>query len=198
MRLALLLLLAGCTPMAALLDPPLAQLARWEQATPAEIAAEPLACPEGHPACARLHARRAEACMGLAMAARAPGAACPATREHLPCAAQSYAAARALTPGPALAAGEAQARLCLAEFLPPAEAAREVAHAAPAIAASPPSRAPLLGARAALIAARPGAGSDAQRCAAARAGLRAAPPSAREARDLAQRIASIPDCGATP
>ena len=35
MKLALLLLLAGCAPVAALLDPPLAQLARWEGATPA-------------------------------------------------------------------------------------------------------------------------------------------------------------------
>jgi hypothetical protein len=198
MRIALLLLLAACTPMAALLDPPLAQLARWEQASPAAIAAEPVACPAGHPACARLHTRRAEACMGLAMAARAPGAACPGTGEHLPCAAQSYAAARALTPGPALAAGEAQARLCLAEFLPPAEAAQEVSLAAPAIAAAPPGRAPLLGARAALIAARPGAGNDAQRCAAVRAGLRVAPPASREARDLALRLATLPDCGATP
>ncbi len=198
MRMALLLLLAGCAPVAALLDPPLAQLARWEQAAPATIAAEPIACPAGHPACARLHARRAEACMGLAMAARAPGAACPGTREHLPCAAESYAAARAITPNPALAAGEAQARLCLAEFLAPAEAAREVAQAAPAIAAAPPARAPLLGARAALIAARPGAGSDAQRCAATRAGLRVAPAGSREARDLALRLATLPDCGATP
>ena len=198
MRLALLLLLAGCTPVAALLDAPLAQLARWERASPAEIAAEPVACPAGHAACARLHARRAEACMGLAMAARAPGAACPGGRDHLPCAAESYAAARALTPSPALAAGEAQARLCLAEFLPPAEAAAEAGRAAPAIAAAPPARAALLGARAALIAARPGAGTEAQRCAATRAGLALAPPALREARDLALRLATLHACGATP
>ena len=198
MKLALILLLAGCTPVAALLDPPLAQLARWEGATPAEIAAEPVACPEGHAACARLHTRRAEACLSLAMAARAPGAACPGRPDHLDCAAQSYAAARALSPSPALAAGEAQARLCRAEFLAPAEAAREVARAAPAIALSPPGRAPLYGARAALLAAQPGAGEDSQRCAAARAGRRLAPPGSREAADLARRQASIPDCGATP
>jgi hypothetical protein len=198
MRLALLLLLAGCTPVAALLDPPLAQLARWERASPAEIAAEPVACPPGHPACARLHIRRAEACMGLAMGSRAPGAACPATVGHLPCAAEGYAAARALAPSPALAAGEAQARLCLAEFLAPAEAAQEAARAAPAIAASPPGRASLLAARAALIAARPGAGTEAQRCASVRAGLTQAPPGSREARDLAQRLATLPACGALP
>ena len=195
MRIALLLLLAGCAPVASLLDPPLAQLARWEGATPAAIAAEPVACPPGHPACARLHTRRAEACMTLAMQARAPGAACPGTRDHLPCAADSYAAARALTPSPVLATGEAQARLCLAEFLAPAEAAQEIARATPAIAAA---GRPLLGARAALIAARPGAGTEAQRCAATRAGLAVAPPASREARDLALRLATLPACGATP
>jgi DNA polymerase-3 subunit gamma/tau len=198
MRLAFLLLLAGCAPLAVVLDPPLAQLARWEGASPADIAAEPVACPAGHPACARLHMRRAEACMGLAMASRAPGAACPGAAGHLPCAAEGYAAARALAPSPALAAGEAQARLCLAELLPPAAAAAELARAAPAIAASPASRAPLLSARAALIAARPGAGTDAQRCAATRAGLAVAPPASREARDLALRRATLPACGATP
>jgi hypothetical protein len=198
MKFALILLLAGCTPVASLLDPPLAQLARWEGAAPAEIAAEAVGCPEGHAACARLHTRRAEACLGLAMASRAPGAACPSRPDHLDCAAQSYAAARALSPSPALAAGEAQARLCRAEFLPPARAAREVAEAAPAIAASPPGRAALYGARAALIAARPGAGGDSQRCAAAQAGLRLAHPGSREVLDLARRLASIPDCGATP
>ncbi|UPY36589.1 hypothetical protein [Sediminicoccus sp. KRV36] len=198
MRMALLLLLAGCTPMAAMLDPPLAQLARWEAASAAAIAGEPVACPPGHAACARLHARRAEACMGLAMSSRAPGAACPATPQHLPCAIEAYATARALTPDPALAAGEAQARLCLAEWLAPADGLQEVARAAPAIAAAPPQRAPLLAARAALIAARPGAAPDAQRCAATRAGLGAAPPASREAHDLARRQASIPACGATP
>lgn len=198
MRTALILLLAGCTPMAAMLDPPLAQLARWESASPEVIAAEPITCPPGHAACARLHARRAEVCMGLAMVSRAPGAACPGAVEHLPCAADSYAAARALSPNAALAAGEAQARLCLAEWLPPAEAGRELALAGPAIAASPPQRAALLGARAALIAARPGAEQDSQRCAAVLAGLRLAPPGSREAADLARRQASIPGCGAIP
>jgi len=181
-----------------MLDPPLAQLARWETATPVEIAAEPVACPPGHAACARLHTRRAEACMGLAMASRAPGAACPTTTEHLPCAVQGYAAARALSPSAVLAANEAQARLCLAEFMAPAAGAAEAARAAPAIAAASPIRAPLLGARAALIAARPGAGHDSQRCAATLTGLRLAPPGSREAADLARRQASIPGCGETP
>lgn len=194
----LLLLLAGCAPMAALIDPPMAQLSRWESATPAEIAGEPVVCPPGHAACAPLHQRRAEACMGLAMAARAPGAACPAARDHLPCAARSYAAARAIAPDPRLAAGEAQARLCLAELLAPGEGAGEAALAAPAIAASPAGRRPLLATRAALIAARPEAGTISQRCAAAQAGLRLAPPGSREAVDLALRIAALPACGAQP
>lgn len=198
MKFALFLLLGGCMPVAALLDPPLAQLARWEGAAPTEIAAEAVACPPGHAACARLHSRRAEACMGLAMASRAAGAACPGRPDHLDCAAQSYAAARSLSPSPLLAAGEAQARLCRAEFLAPAEAAIEAAQAAPAIAASPPGRAALYGARAALIAARPGAGEDSQRCAATLAGRHLAPAGSREALDLARRQASIPDCGATP
>jgi len=198
MRAALFLLLAGCMPVAALLDPPLSQLARWESASPAAIAAEPVACPPGHAACARLHTRRAEACMGLAMASRAPGAACPAAHEHLPCAAEAYAAARTLSSSPVLAANEAQARLCLAELMPPPAGAAQAARAAPAIAAAPPQRMPLLAARAALIAARPGAGTNSQRCAATLAGLRLAPPGSREAADLARRQSSIPNCGETP
>ncbi len=199
MRYFAILLLAGCAPLASVIDPPIAQLDRWQHATPAEIAAEPVDCPAGHDACPRLHTLRAEACMSLAMASRAPGAACPALVDHLPCAADSYAAARALAPDPKLAAGEAQARLCLAEFAAtPAEAAREAARAASAATAAPPDRAPILGARAALIAARPGAGTESQRCAAARAGLRLAPAGSREAADLARRLATLPSCGATP
>jgi hypothetical protein len=53
---------------------------------------------------------------------------------------------------------------------------------------------PLLASRAALVAARPGAGTDLERCAAARAGLRVSIPDGREAADLAARIATIPHC----
>ena len=190
MRFAPMLLLAGCTPLAALLDQPLAQLARWETASPAAIAAEPVACPAGHAACARLHQRHAEACMALAMGSRAPGAACPGTAAHLACAAAGYAAARALEPHPMLAQGEAQARLCLAAFLPSQAAEEEAARALAA------STTPLNAARAALIAGR--AGTRAQRCAATLAGLRAAPPASREAADLSRRRASLPACGAMP
>ena len=196
MRILPILVLAGCAPLAAAIDPPIAQLARWQRSPPATIAAEPVACSEGHEACPRLHLLRAEACMGLAMAARAPGAACPALRDHLPCAAQSYAAARALAPEPRLAAGEAQARLCLAELSGPTEGALEAARAAPAISAAEGWG--IFGARAALIAARPGAGTDPRRCRSAQSGLRLAPAGSREAADLAARIATIPNCGATP
>ena len=82
-----------------LADPPLAQLARWRSAAPDAIAAEPVVapCPAANPACPRLHALRAEACLGRALATRAPGAACPPSRAAplLDCAAEGYAAALA-------------------------------------------------------------------------------------------------------
>ncbi|MFL1463257.1 hypothetical protein ACI6QG_13705 [Roseococcus sp. DSY-14] len=184
---ALALLLGGCAPVAAVLDPPLAQLARWESATDAAIAAEAPRCPPGHPACFRLHARRAEACMALAMAARAPGAACPPRSDHLDCAAAGYAAARALRPDPRLAAGEAQAALCLGDL-----SGHRAATQRAALAAREAGE-PLLMARAALALARPPA-PPAERCAIARAALPLAP--LREAADLARRIAL--DCEGDP
>ncbi|WP_223880660.1 hypothetical protein [Roseococcus microcysteis] len=196
--LPLLALLAGCAPLATALDPPLGQLARWEGASDAAIAAEPVACPPGHAACARLHARRAEACMRLAMDSRAPGAACPGSVAHLDCAAQGYAAARALAPHPALAQGEAQARLCHAAFLPRAEAAAEAARARDAASAAPVESRGWLRARAALVLSHPAIGNLSANCAAARAGLAEAPPGSAEARDLAARIATLPSCGDAP
>lgn len=196
--LPLLALLAGCAPMAAALDPPLGQLARWEGATDAAIAAEPVACPPGHTACGRLHARRAEACMRLAMESRAPGAACPGSAAHLDCAAQGYAAARALAPHPALAQGEAQARLCHAAFLPRAAAAIEATRARDAAAAAPPESRGLLRARAALVLSHPTIGILSVNCATARTGLAEAPPGSPEARDLATRIATLSGCGDAP
>jgi len=195
--LALLLAaaLAACAPVAAVLDPPLGQLARWEGAADAAIAAEPVACPPGHAACARLHTRRAEACLRLAMAARAPGAACPGTATHLGCAAEGYAAARALAPHPALAQSEAQARLCHAAFLPRPAAAAEAARARDAAADAPPAARALLRARAAVILSHPALGNLSETCAVARAGLAEAPPATPEARDLASRLAR---CGAAP
>jgi hypothetical protein len=187
--------MVGCAPVAAVLDPPLAQLARWQSAAPQAIAAEPVACPPGHAACARLHARRAEACMTLALRDRAPGAACPGSDAHLACAAEGYAAARALTPNAALADGEAQARLCRSAFLPPEAADAEARLALRAAEAAPPQRAGRWRARAALVLSRPVIGKEAESCAIARAGLAAAPPASPEAADLARRIAGLPGCG---
>lgn len=194
-----IVLAAGCAPVAAVLDPPLAQLARWESAAPEAIAGEPVRCPPGHAACARLHARRAEACMTLAMRDRAPGAACPGSEAHLACAAEGYAAARASAspgaPNPALADGEAQARLCRSAFLPPEAAAAEARLALSAADAAPPARAGRWRARAALVLSRPAIGKYAEACAIARTGLAAAPPASPEAADLARRIATLPGCG---
>ncbi len=161
MRAALLLLLAGCAPLAVVLDPPLGQLARWRD-NPSLAAEQPVVtpCPDGNPACPQLHARRAEACMAAAMAARAPGAACPgsAARPMLDCAVQSYAAARHGHDHPTLAAGHAQALICAANLSPNVNSSAFAREALAAAEAAPADRAPLLRARArALIAQTPGA-----------------------------------------
>jgi hypothetical protein len=174
-----LLLLAGCAVAARLSDPPLAQLARWRSAAPETIAAEPVVapCPAANPACPRLHALRAEACLGRALATRAPGAACPPSRAAplLDCAAESYAAAlaaptssseSAATARPTLRAGLAQALLCRAELDEPARAVAHAAAAADAAEGAAPPLAALHGARAALLLARLGPAE--QRCPAAR------------------------------
>ena len=148
MKHALFLLLAGCAPLAAVIDPPLAQLARW-QAAPSLAGEQPVIqpCPEGHRACPQLQARRAEACMARAMAARAPAAACPgsAALGDLECAAVAYAAARRVDASPALAAGQAQALICAGHLSANRDHGRRALETA---AAAPPDRAPLLQARA--------------------------------------------------
>ena len=149
MRPAFLLMsLAGCAPLAMLLDPPLGQLARWRE-TPALAAGQPVItpCPDANPACPQLHASRAEACMAAAMAARAPGAACPgsAARPMLDCAAQAYAAARRTNPHPAMAAGQAQALICAANL---SDNTHSVVLAREALRAAQASLSPLLRARA--------------------------------------------------
>ncbi len=177
----------SCAPAAALIDPRVAQLARWQGAEPEAIAAEAVApCDATHPACARLHLRRAEACAAVALAARAPGAACPARVGTLPCAADSFARARAMGAMPS--ANEPLALLCLGELSPPAEGAALAARAEGL------TRDPRLRARAALLRARPDAAPDAVRCAVARAALAepATPP--RERADLRARLTTIPGC----
>ncbi len=218
----LLFLVAGCAAAAGLADPPLAQLARWRNAAPDAIAAEPVVapCPAGNPACRGLHALRAEACLGQALAARAPGAACPASRSAplLDCAAEGYAAALAASAGtpagastkapagappdaaagaPTLRAGLAQALLCRAELDAPATAAPRAAAAA--AEGAPPDVAALHGTRAALVLARVGPAAS-QRCAAARRalglGLAAGAPSEHRAGLRADALLHLGPCEA--
>jgi len=140
--LAMAGLLVACATVATVVDPPLAQLDRWNRAPAAEIIAEPVVtpCPAENPACARLHTRRAEACVAAAMALRATRAACPglAARTLLECAAEGY---RAAPRSPAFAANQAQALTCLAHLSAPATRAALAAEALTAARAVPGGRA---------------------------------------------------------
>jgi hypothetical protein len=205
--------LAACSA----LDAPVAQLERWQKQRAAgalvAIAEEPVvrdcAPGKGEP-CQRLHLIRAEACLSLAFADRAPGAACPGTgaREAglLSCAASAAQAAEQSAGEVLLPARKlrAQARLCVIENLPPAmaaPAAREfIAEAAPLADAE----GALLRGRALLAAARPSAGPEAARCIAVRDALREArrglmltphdPALLRLADDARLRATRITDC----
>lgn len=227
MALAAAALLAGaCQQLGRMVDPDVAQLERYQTAR-AEgqlraIADEPVvaSCAPDRPACGRLHAIRAEACLTLAMADRAPGAVCPAAssaaRDDLACAAEAYAAAMAATAAGFTAAdevahrrGRVQALYCRAEF---DTVARGVPFAREAFTLSGPlpvTERATLGGSAALFLARPGAGSDATRCEnareaarRAREGLAAAQAPddraalTRLASDAEVRRLSIPGCGA--
>ena len=200
----MLLTLAACS----MIDAPIAQLERWQKRQTAgelaAIAAEPVVaeCTPGKgEACSRLHLMRADACLGLAMAERAPGAACPGAgaREAglLSCAASAaqaaeQAAGEVLLPARKL---RVQARLCAIENLPPA-----LAPPAPLADAE----GALLRGRAALAAARPSAGPETARCAAARQAAAEArrglalqpadPALQRLATDAGLRSARITDC----
>lgn len=205
--------LAAC----AVLDAPLAQLERWQKQHAQQdfmaIAAEPVvaACSPGTgEACARLHGLKAEACLALAFAARAPGLACPApgAREAglLACAADAAQAAEKAAGEiqPAWRMIRGQARLCAIENLPPAMAAPEALSLVQELSPLQDDHGALLRGRAALVAARPGAGSNAARCAAARGaqaeasqGLTLQPnhPALRRLRDDATaRAARIANC----
>lgn len=175
--------LAACSA----LDAPVAQLERWQKQRAsgalAAIADEPVVrdcAPGTGEACQRLHLIRAEACLSLAFADRVQGAACPgaSAREAglLSCAASAAKAAEQAANEVLLPARKlrAQARLCAIENLPPAmaaPAARElIAEAAPLADAE----GALLRGRALLSAARPSAGPESARCAAAQDALREA------------------------
>lgn len=108
--------------------------------------------------------------MGLAMAARAPGASCPPLAEapRLACAGASYAAAIGLGAQPvALLAGNgAHAMLCGAEVQAAPEALASAGAAMSLAAQAAPGRATALGAWAATLRARLGEGAE--RCVAVR------------------------------
>lgn len=208
-----LVALAACSA----LDAPVAQLERWQKQRAtgalAAIADEPVVrdCAPGKGgACQRLHLIRAEACLSLAFAGRAEGAACPGSSAReaglLSCAASAAQAAEQAAGAVLLTARKlrTQARLCAIENLPPAmaaPAARDlIAEAAPLADAE----GALLRGRAALTAARPSAGPEAARCTAARdalaearRGLALHPNDAalqRLADDARLRAARITDC----
>lgn len=209
----MLLTLAACS----MIDAPIAQLERWQKRQAAgelaAIAAEPVVaeCAPGKgEACSRLHLMRADACLGLAMAERAPGAACPGAgaREAglLSCAASAaqaaeQAAGEVLLPARRL---RAQARLCAIENLPPAMAASAARDLITESAPITDAEGALLRGRAALAAARPSAGPEPARCAAAREAAAEArrglalqpadPALQRLAADAALRAARITDC----
>ena len=176
----ILLALTACS----VIDAPIAQLERWQKRHAAgelaAIAAEPVVAEcapgKGEP-CQRLHLMRAEACLGLAFAERAHGAACPGASARevglLACAASAaqaaeQAAGEALLPARRL---RAQARLCAIENLPPAMAAPAARELITEAAPLADAEGALLRGRAALAAARPSAGTEAARCAAAREAL---------------------------
>jgi len=205
--------LAACSA----LDAPVAQLERWQKqraaGAMAAIADEPVvpdcAPGRGEP-CQRLHLMRAEACLAVAFADRAPAAACPgaSAREAglLACAASAaqaaeQAAGEVLLPARKL---RIQARLCAIENLPPAMAAPAAREVITEAAPLKDAEGALLRGRAALSAARPSAGSEAARCASvreafgeARRGLLLAPDDPalkRLANDVALRAVRIADC----
>ncbi|WP_144185628.1 hypothetical protein [Elioraea rosea] len=223
--LAAVVLLAGCQQVGRVLDPDVAQLERYDAARKEgrlrDIANEPVAasCTAEKQACGRLHAIRAEACLSLALADRAAGAACPAAspsrRADLDCAASEYAAAMASTASGFTPAdqgahrlGRAQALYCRAELDTVASGVPFARESAQVAAGLPPPKREAIGGSAALFLARPGAGADAVRCERAReagrlatAGLAANPDAedrallSRLASDAATRRASIPGCG---
>jgi hypothetical protein len=208
---AAVLLLIGCQQVGRMADPDVAQLERYQAARSEgrlrAIVDDPViaSCTPDRPACGRLHAIRAEACLSLAMADRAAGAVCPAAssaaRDDLACAADAYAQAMAAT--------GARFSTCRAELDTPTRGAGFAREALTLSGPLPPPDRDTFGGSAALFLARPGAGADAQRCEAAREAARRAraglaATQAPEDRALLTRLAAdaearrltIPGCGA--
>lgn len=169
------------------------------------------------PACARIQAIRGRACLAMARAEAAPGAACPpptaSARKHLDCAVAAYAKARtAAAAGTVdaanLAENAARAQYCAAGYRPPAEGLELLREARAALGGLPvtPER-DLLNASAALAVAQRTGLPPADRCGAAREtsrlvarALDASPAptiadAARATRNAArQEAAGLPNC----
>lgn len=205
--LSAMTLATGCAQVGQLADPTVAQLDRYQQARAAgrwqAIADEPppAACSGGAPGCARLYAIHGEAQHHLAFDGRAAEAVCPppAALPRLEAAAASLARSRAATEastdGSVDAAAQATLRglrtqvlYCLAENASGLDEGLRRAREADAEAAGL-ARADALTwqALSRLYLARPGAGSEAQRCQALRSALEAA-AQARQAGSSAEQL----------
>jgi hypothetical protein len=214
-------LLAACAAVSG----PTAQLERMTQAqTQGNDAANAAEQPDGDcaakpqdAACLRIQAIRGRACLALARAEAAPGAACPpptaTVRRHLDCAVEAYAKAQGAAPAGSadalnLAENTARAQYCNSGFKPPAEGLALLREARSGLATLPaaPER-DLLGASAALALAQRSGVTPEERCAAARDAARlaaralgASPPAdiadaATATRNAArQAVGSLPNC----
>lgn len=181
-------LLAACAAVSG----PTAQLERMtraqtegrDAANAAEMPDADCAAKPDDAACLRIQAIRGRACLALARAEAAPGAACPpptaSVRSHLDCAVDAYAKARGAAPAGSadalnLAENTARAQYCNSGFKPAAEGLALLRGARSGLAALPaaPER-DLLAASAALaLAQRSGVAPD-ERCGAAREAVRLA------------------------
>ena len=219
--LTLLLLLGACATVTG----PTGQLDRMtkaqtegrDAANAAEVAEGDCLTKPTDAACLRIQAIRGRACLSLARAEAAPGAACPpptaAARKSLDCAVDAYAKAQGAAPAGSadavnLAENAARAQYCASGLRPPAEGLALLRQARSGLSGLPSTaERDLLGASAALaVAQRPALASD-ERCAAAREAARlagraldGAPPAgivdaARATRNAArQEAAGLTNC----
>ena len=221
LSLPVLTLLAACAAMPG----PTSQLEKMTKAqTEGRDAANAAETPEGDCAgasadagCQRIQAIRGRACLALARAEAAPGAACPpptaTARKNLDCAVDAYAKARTAAPAGSadavnIAENAARAQYCAAGFRQPAEGLALLREARTGLGGLPvtPER-DLLNASAALAMAQHTGLPPADRCGAAREASRlvdraldgAATPTiadaARATRNAAKQEASgLPNC----
>jgi hypothetical protein len=183
-----LLLLAACAavsgPTAQLERMTAAQAAGRDAANAAEVPDGDCASKPQDDACLRIQAIRGRACLALARAEAAPGAACPpptaAARRNLDCAVDAYAKARGAAPAGSVdavnvAENTARAQYCASGFKPPAEGLAMLREARTGLGTLPGNaERDLLGASAALAVAQRPALSGEERCAAARDAARLA------------------------